>query len=294
MLRALLRSLLGTAPRNAATLIPDADLDPALPADMRGFLARANDAAGRGDLDAALDRLARARKTFPESPWPALVQALVEERRNRPEDAARRYTEAALLDAAGARTDSVAQHFYTRGLVHLGERRIPSARQCLELAHRLSPEASAPLGMLGYAGYFDGNIEASRRDYNRALAVARPHERGVLRINRMIDTLPQIFSSCAEVDESRRAFSQELDALLSAPPPVPDPLAAIHRTVFYLCYQGRNDREINSRLARLFLQSCPGLGRVAAHAAARGKPGAALARGLCLDVPDQAFGRRLV
>jgi protein O-GlcNAc transferase len=44
--------------------------------------------------------------------------------------------------------------------------------------------------------------------------------------------------------------------------------------MFYLCYQGRNDRDLNSKLARLFLRCCPGLERVAAHAGKRGKPAA--------------------
>ena len=46
--------------------------------------------------------------------------------------------------------------------------------------------------------------------------------------------------------------------------------------MFYLCYQGENDRVLNERLARMFLRASPSLGHVAARARARarrvGKP----------------------
>jgi predicted O-linked N-acetylglucosamine transferase (SPINDLY family) len=262
----LLQSLLGVGTRAAApALIDAADLDPTLPPQLGEFLARANDAVSRGKPAGALAQLALAREAFEESPWPVLLEALIDEREGRAEEAGRAYARAAALDAAVARDDTLAQHFHTRGLIHLRDERIPAARRCFELAHRLLPGAPGPLDMLGYAGYFEGDVDAARSDYDRALAVAAPNERGILRINRLIDTLPQIFSSLAEVDSAREAFSGELEALLSSPPSVPDPLASVHRTVFYLGYQGRNDRDLNAKVARLFLQCCPALARIAAH-----------------------------
>ena len=103
--------------------------------------------------------------------------------------------------------------------------------------------------------------------------MAAPAERGLLRVNRLIDTLPQIFPSLPEMEKARLDYSRELDDLLAAPPSLPDPLA-VHRTMFYLCYQGRNDRDLNARLAQLFLRASPGLEYVAPHVRNRGDPGA--------------------
>ena len=172
--------------------------------------------------------------------------------------------------------EDAAQARYTEGLVHLRDGRIDAARAAFEAAHRLLPNAAPPLGMLGFAGYFDGDTAAGRRDYDRALAAATPQERGVLRINRLIDTLPQIASSAAQLCEERAWFERELDALLAAPPPVADPLQEIHRTVFYLGYQGLNDRDCNVKLARLFAACTPSLAYVAPHTAAAPAPGARL------------------
>ena len=197
-----------------------------------------------------------------------LHQALAAEADGRTEEAVLLFERARELDATSVPDDSAAQHFYTRGLVHLRDMRIESARGCFELAHRLMPSAAAPLGMLGFCGYFDGDTVAGRRDYDRALAVALPAERGALRINRLIDALPQIAPSAAQLAEQRAWFERELAALLADPPRIADPLQDIHRTVFYLGYQGGDDRSLNTRLARLFLACTPSLGYVAPHAAA--------------------------
>ena len=129
-----------------------------------------------------------------------------------------------------------AQARYTAGLVDLRDGRIDAARAAFEAAHRRLPAAPAPLGMLGFCGWFDGDTEAARRDYDRAIAAALAGgdtvEAGVLRINRLIDTLPQVAASAAQLKEERLWFEGELDALLAAPPRIDDPLSAIHRTAF--------------------------------------------------------------
>jgi protein O-GlcNAc transferase len=273
VLKAFLQGLRGGRPRVAAEpLVADEDLAATLPAGLREQLALANDCAMRGEPHAARAPIAKARKEFPQSPWPPLVLALLALREEHAGDAEKAFAAAAALDAAIARDDSVAQHFHTRGLVHLRNLQLPQARHCFEIAHRLYPQSIAPLDMLGYTGYFEGDVAASRRDYDRALALAAPKERGLLRVNRMIDTLPQVYDSAAHVDEARSAFSKELDELLASPPGIADPLS-VHRTVFYLCYQGRNDRELNARLAKFFQRACPALGHVAPHTMKERAPG---------------------
>src|SRR6185295_20145932 len=112
VLRTLFRGLLGVGPRTAApALVDGGDLDPNLPAKLAEFLARASEAASRGRPDRALARLALAQAAYPHSPWPALMQALIDEREGRAEEAGRAYARAAALDAAVARDDTLAQHF---------------------------------------------------------------------------------------------------------------------------------------------------------------------------------------
>ena len=203
-----------------------------------------------------------------------LLDALTAGATGRTKDRDSLFARARELDSAAAVDDSAAQHFYTRGRVHLGAGRIARARRCFELAHGLLPGTAEPLGMLGFCGYFDGDTIAARRDYDLALEMAGPGERGRLRINRLIDTLPQIASSGAQLQAQRAWFESEIDLLLADPPVIADPLQEIHRTVFYLGYQGLNDRTINAKLARLFLACTPSLGYVAQHAVVAA-PGAA-------------------
>ncbi|MBL8386282.1 MAG: hypothetical protein JNM90_24575, partial [Burkholderiales bacterium] len=140
------------------------------------------------------------------------------------------------------------------------------ARHCLELAARLAPTAALPEEMLGFCGYVCGDIDRAQAAYARALALADAGERGVLEINRLINTLPQIAPSAAALATARAAFAAGLARLVAAPPPIDDPLAAINRTPFFLTYQGFCDRDLSAALARLFLAACPALGEVAPQA----------------------------
>ncbi len=265
MLRALLSALLAPKrPAPAEPLLDPDDLEPSR-SPAATLLATAVRAANAGDARGAADALDRATGAEPSSPWPWILRHRIQSLAGDAAAAAQSLARAAELDVAGNPAHAAAQRLYTRGRVHLRDGRVAASRRCLGLAHGLYPQASEPLGMLGFAGYFDGDVEAGRRDYDRALAVAAPHERGPLRINRMIDTLPQVFDSPAHVDASRRVFEADLAALAAEPPAIADPLGDIHRTVFYLCYQGGNDRALNERLARLFLRATPSLGHVAAH-----------------------------
>ena len=191
--------------------------------------------------------------------------------------------------------EAAAQQHYTAGLMHLRAGRIEGARASFATAHRRLPAAPLPLGMLGFCGWFDGDTTAGRRDYDRAIeavsgqaktapaeaassetASAEAAQFGALRINRLIDTLPQIAQSSAQLQGERAWFERELDALLADPPSIADPLQEIHRTVFYLGYQGLNDRDLNVKLARLFAACTPSLAYTAPHAAATPLPAARL------------------
>lgn len=259
MLRRLLRGGRADGPRAAADFFHAGDLP--LPAEpkVRDKLLDACAQAANGRLEAARKALLRV---CDQSPQIALAHALLGAVLERMAGAA----DAAYAKARRADTDeTLALHLLNRGRHYLNQGAARQAERCLTLAHRLSPQASAPLEMLGFAGYVSGEVVAGRRWYDHALRVATPSERGAIAINRLINTLPQIAPSAADLVLERAAFERELDLLLADPPHVADPLATINRTPFYLCYQGGNDRETYARLAVLLLRCTPSLGYVAPH-----------------------------
>jgi predicted O-linked N-acetylglucosamine transferase (SPINDLY family) len=271
----LLRLLRSFAPRPAAEveLVPLADLppgaDPALVEALRG----AHAALERDPVRAA----AIVGRACARRPDDALAQALhgaFLERAGSGAAAEAAFVQARRIDALRPVEAGVGYHFFARGTDHINANDPAAAGVCLQLARRLLPQSAAPLEMLGLAGYLSGDVRAAREHYEQALRLASAGERGALAVNRLIDTLPQTGLDSAALAGERTAFEAELDRLLAQPPAIADPLAAVHRTPFFLCYQGRNDRAANERLARLFLAASPGLGYVSPNAARGRRPGA--------------------
>ncbi len=275
MLLKMLRSLAGGSVA-AVELVPIADLPPDADPAIVAALRKAHAALARDAAQAAAV-LERARSRAPHD---ALAHALCGVFLSRAGDEAaaeRAFAAARQSDAGRPVEQSVGYHFFERGIHYINEEAALPAEGCMKLAHRLMPQAAAPLEMLGLVGYRLGDIDASRAHFDRALERATAAERGALEINRLIDTVPQIGASRAALDASRAWFESELDRLIAQPPSVPDPATTIHHTPFFLGYQGRNDRATNERVASLLLRSSPGLGYVSPQVAARkprsvGKP----------------------
>jgi len=277
MLRKLFRSL-ASRPAAAIELVPVADLPPDADPALVGAMRAAHAALARDAVRAA----AVVGKASVRLPRDALAQAMhgvFLERAGDAAAAAGAFAAARQAEAGRPVEATVAHHFFARGIHYLNAGDPGPAEVCLHLAHRLLPHAAAPLEMLGLAGYLSGDTGAARARFDEARARATTAERGALELNRLIDTLPQVGPSSAALAESRAWFESELGRLLHQPPSIPDPLAAIHRTPFFLCYQGRNDRAANAGLAALLLRTSPGLGYVAPDVHAR---------------PPRAGGKRVV
>ncbi len=266
MLLKLLRSLAGPAPATTE-VVPAADLPPDAAPAVVDALRAAHTALARGAARAA-DALARARARRPDDALACVLHGVFLERADDPAGADSAFATARRIDGQGPVDAGVGHHFFARGVHYLNALDAAGAERCLQLAHRLLPQAAPPLEMLGLAGYLSSDVDAGRTHYDAALARATSAERGALEVNRLIDTLPQVGHSAAALAAARAWFEAELDRLRAHPPAIPDPLDAIHRTPFFLCYQARNDRAANARLAELFLRACPGLGYVAPHALA--------------------------
>jgi predicted O-linked N-acetylglucosamine transferase (SPINDLY family) len=76
---------------------------------------------------------------------------------------------------------------------------------------------------------------------------------------------PVIPASTAEIDESRQRVTTALTALSDRGIALPDPLRYGSGTIFYSAYQGRNDRELRTSIAKFYLGANPQLGWTAPH-----------------------------
>jgi protein O-GlcNAc transferase len=77
--------------------------------------------------------------------------------------------------------------------------------------------------------------------------------------------LPAIMGTVDEVEHSRASFKRNLEGLFSEHLSLEDPFMEHCTTNFFLAYHGMNDRELQARTARFYLQASPQLGYTAAH-----------------------------
>ncbi len=87
--------------------------------------------------------------------------------------------------------------------------------------------------------------------------------------------LPVIYDSIDQVEVARMRFEEKLAELEAGTWSITDPAAEVGLSNFYLPYQGRNDRDIQERLAAAYLKACPALDYVAPHC----RPGVARREG---------------
>ncbi|MCU0897817.1 MAG: hypothetical protein MUC55_09980 [Burkholderiales bacterium] len=260
MLLRILRSF-AAHPAEAGELLPVADLPEAADALAVAAVREANALAGR-DPGRAAAPLAQLRKRRPNDSLSAALHGFFLDYANDRQRADVAFADARALDASRPVEAGVGHHFFAKGVDYINAKRPQAAGLCLRIAERLLPHSAAPAEMLGLSGYLSGETGEARMHFERALAVATPAERGALEVNRLIDTLPQVGETAAEVARERVRFETELVRLLRERPAISDPLAAVHRTAFFLGYQGRNDRDANARLADLMLATSPALGYV--------------------------------
>jgi protein O-GlcNAc transferase len=78
--------------------------------------------------------------------------------------------------------------------------------------------------------------------------------------------LPAVEESTASIVVTRQRCERALDHLLDTELHIPDPFHTAQLSSFYLAYHGKSNRQIQSKLGRLFTQACPDLSWVAPHA----------------------------
>lgn len=146
-------------------------------------------------------------------------------------------------------------------------------RQALEYA----PEDPAAHLAFATALEDDGRYAEARASYERALALA-PSDGIRIKIATMLPIYP---ASWQEIDALRARMERELDALMARPLRLKDPAREVGQTAFLLPYQGRNDRDLQRKLAALYEHACPELLYAAPHCGRPRAPRARLRVGFC-------------
>jgi predicted O-linked N-acetylglucosamine transferase (SPINDLY family) len=186
-----------------------------------------------------------------------------------------------------ARIDEAIGHFqralqadprFASAHVNLGNILIQHAGLDAALVHYREAVALAPGDAtaqltLAMALEDDGDYAAALTAYSRAQALA-PSDGIRIKIATMLPMFP---ASNAEIDRLREKLEREIAALMSAPLRMQDPALEVGQTAFLLPYQGRNDRDLQVKLAALYEHACPALLYTAPHCRApraRRAPGA--------------------
>jgi len=141
--------------------------------------------------------------------------------------------------------------------------RLAEAVRCYQQALAIRPGLADTHANLGNACQEMGRPEDAIAAYQEAF---RLEGHAGARI-RSMTVLPVIPASTAEIHEYRQRLDRGLDALLAEHLALADPLREIGRANFFLAYHGQNNRTLQSKFARLYLQACPSLSWIAPHCA---------------------------
>ncbi len=148
------------------------------------------------------------------------------------------------------------------GSVFADLRRYDEALACYRKALECQPSYAEAYKNLGIILQEDGLIQEATTSFRRALELS-PNDAG-LKL-RSAFALPVIPGSVEEIDERRAKLGNEIDRLMSESLTISDPVRETSGPVFHLAYHGRDARNLQERIARLYLQAAPSLHEVAPH-----------------------------
>jgi predicted O-linked N-acetylglucosamine transferase (SPINDLY family) len=126
-------------------------------------------------------------------------------------------------------------------------RKVDEAVACYRRAIQLHPQAAQSHACLADALWYQGRFDEALRGYDQALQI-QPSD--AIRYKRAI-CLPMIYPSLAALHLARREFAERIEGLLRSAVCF-DPRQDVLNTVFYLAYQGFDDRPLHEQLARLW------------------------------------------
>ena len=135
------------------------------------------------------------------------------------------------------------------------------AAACFVNALNMEPENRETLNNLGSIRKEQGRLLEAADCFRKSLAV---RDDDGIRIKLAI-LVPIIPESSARITDLRADMARNLAELTSRKPAIPDPLAQVGTTTFYLSYHGDCNRKLHSDLAHFHEQACPGLLHIAPH-----------------------------
>ncbi len=143
-------------------------------------------------------------------------------------------------------------------LAELPHQTIQVAQRCLEL---LPEDEDVWLALLG-GHYTIGNIDTALR-LGEHIATKFPKSTRV----RIADALfvPQIAMSNEQIDAMRTRLLSKLESFLRDGLRFADPVHHIRNSLFYLPYQGRDNKAMAEAIAQFYLKACPSLTYSAGH-----------------------------
>ncbi len=150
-------------------------------------------------------------------------------------------------------------------------------------------EAAQSLARLGNVLQDLGRSEDAMRAFRQSMdRFANP---GVEVLHAL--TMPVIPFSVADIDDARQRVTTALSGFAARGLVLADPLRYASSTVFYTAYQGRNDRELRTRLANFYLGACPQLGWIAPHTVSYAGPTGRIRVGIASRYlrPDHPIGK---
>lgn len=170
-------------------------------------------------------------------------------------DALRAFQQAILVDAS-----YIPPYLHLAGLFHdMG--RTEDARLCLLRAREIEPDNAAIHKRLGRSFHQAGELAEAEKSFGEALELdSQDGETQLLKATLM----PEFTTSDAEREAWRDRYRDGLKSFELNSPVISDPME-VGATGFYLPYHGRNDRELQEQLARVYATACPSLQFHAAH-----------------------------
>jgi protein O-GlcNAc transferase len=146
-------------------------------------------------------------------------------------------------------------------LLELGDLRVNDALTTARRAVSLAPNSPGALMTLGIVGFHAGAFREAKQ------ALARSIEMRPLFGARLLHDLmlPPIMESHAKIKEARESFESALDRMRAERVHSDYPFLEMGYTYFYLAFHGENDRLLQEKIARFYLETAPSLRYVAPH-----------------------------
>jgi protein O-GlcNAc transferase len=139
--------------------------------------------------------------------------------------------------------------------------RFDAAIECYQQSLALNPSYAMAYNCLSTVYYDQGEFDLAMGCYRKLVELTNSDSARI----RLATAVPVIAASNSQIDDTRERINDNLTSLLDQKLQVEDPVREIGVTNFFLAYQGRNDRGLQTKLARLYLQACPSITYVAPH-----------------------------